>query len=71
MHIDFFLFPQVLCVRFVSHSTKELEDELAEALAEISNTHLHLAEEVEPVKIGLEKTDVRVAEVKLVWVPVS
>ncbi len=49
----------------------ELEDELAEALAEISNTHLHLAEEVEPVKIGLEKTDVRVAEVKLVWVPVS
>jgi hypothetical protein len=30
-----------------------------------------MATTIETLKIGLEKTDIRVAEAKLVWVPVA
>jgi hypothetical protein len=30
-----------------------------------------MAENTETLEIGLEKTDIRVAEAKLVWVPVA
>ncbi len=49
----------------------DLEDELAEAINEIVDEQAALAEQVEVVQIPLEKTDIRVAEAKLVWVPVS
>ena len=49
----------------------ELEDELADALVEITAEHEANAEKIEPVEIGLEKTDVRVAATRLVWVPVG
>ena len=46
---------------------KDLED----ALINIQEEHDALAENTEILEIGLEKTDIRVAEAKLVWVPVA
>ena len=37
----------------------------------IQEEHDALAAAIETLEIGLEKTDIRVAEVKLVWVPVA
>ena len=48
-----------------------LEGELEEALINIKDEHDAMAANIETLKIGLEKTDIRVAEVKLVWVPVA
>lgn len=50
---------------------KELEDELVDEIVEITNRWTDAAEEYETVEIPLEKTDVRVAEMKLVWIPVG
>ncbi len=49
----------------------ELEQELEDALISIQEEHDAMAAEVETFEIGLEKMDIRVAEVKLVWVPVA
>lgn len=48
-----------------------LEDELADEIVEITDEHAEMVDAVETLEIGLEKTDVRVADVKLVWVPVG
>lgn len=50
---------------------EELEDELATEVEEIVARHLTLADDVESLEISLEKDDVRVAELQLVWVPVE
>ena len=49
----------------------DLETELEDALSEIREEHDAMAANLEPLRIGLEKTDVQVAEAKLVWVPVT
>jgi hypothetical protein len=49
----------------------ELESELEEALISIQEEHDAMAAVRETLEIGLEKTDIRVAEAKLVWVPVA
>jgi hypothetical protein len=49
----------------------ELESEMENALISIRDEHATLAATMEPLEIGLEKTDIRVAEAKLVWVPVA
>ena len=49
----------------------ELEDELEEALIAIRDEHEALASTLEELDIGLEKTDIRVLEAKLVWVPMG
>ncbi len=49
----------------------ELENELEEALVSIQEEHDAMAATTETLEIGLEKTDIRVAEAKLVWVPVA
>lgn len=49
----------------------ELENELEDALISIRNEHDAMAAQVEVLEIGLEKTDIRVADVKLVWIPVA
>ena len=49
----------------------ELEAELADALAQIAATHDAMADNLESISIGLERTDIRVADMKLVWVPVD
>jgi hypothetical protein len=38
---------------------------------EIADEHDGFADSIETAEIGLEKTDIRVAETKLVWVPVG
>jgi hypothetical protein len=48
---------------------EEIEQELASAVDEIVGRFQDLAQEVEIVDIPLEKSDVRVAELKLVWIP--
>jgi phage host-nuclease inhibitor protein Gam len=48
----------------------ELEDELAVKITEISDQFEAKASQIETVEIPLEKTDIRVVELKLVWVPV-
>ncbi len=47
-----------------------LEEELAEAVLALDETWAEKALAVEEVEIGLEKSDIRVAEVALVWIPV-
>jgi hypothetical protein len=49
----------------------ELEEELEDALVAIADQHDALVDERETLDIGLEKTDIRVAEARLVWVPVA
>jgi hypothetical protein len=49
----------------------ELESELEDALISIKNEHDAMAATMETFEISLEKTDIRVAEAKLVWVPVA
>jgi hypothetical protein len=49
----------------------ELEDELATAIEETTARFAGLADQTETVDVPLEKTDVRVAQLKLVWVPTA
>jgi hypothetical protein len=49
----------------------ELERDLQDELISIQEEYDALAASIEPLEIGLEKTDIRVAEAKLVWVPVA
>ncbi len=48
----------------------ELEDDLARDVEEIVSKWDHAATEIETVEIGLEKTDIRVDEMALLWIPV-
>ena len=48
----------------------ELEAELASKITEITDDFEAKASQVESIEIPLEKTDIRVVELKLVWVPV-
>ena len=50
---------------------EELADDLAEEILEIDAEWRAKAGAVEAMEIGLEKTDIAVAEVALVWVPVG
>ena len=49
----------------------DLEEELEDALVAIADQHDAMVDERETLEIGLEKTDIRVAEARLVWVPVA
>jgi len=49
----------------------DLEDELAQELRQIWEEWQSAAEEVETLEVGLEKTDVRVEEIRLFWAPVD
>jgi hypothetical protein len=49
----------------------DLESDLQDELVSIQEDHDALAASIESFEIGLEKTDIRVAEAKLVWVPVA
>ena len=49
----------------------ELEDELAEEILEIDAEWREKAEDIEVMEVGLEKTDIRVDEIALVWIPTA
>jgi chromosome segregation ATPase len=49
----------------------ELEGELQDELISIQSEYDALAASIETLEIGLEKNDIRVAEARLVWVPVD
>ncbi len=49
----------------------ELEDELADEFREITAKWQDKATAIEPVEIGLEKTDISIDELGLLWVPTS
>ena len=49
---------------------EELEAELADALVAIDDEWTEKAAEIEDVEIGLEKTDISVDQIALVWMPV-
>ena len=49
----------------------ELEQELQGELINIQAEYDAMAESIETLEIGLEKSDIRVAEAKLLWVPVD
>lgn len=49
---------------------EELEQELAAEVGDIVAKHQGLADQIETVDIPLEKTDVRIADLKLIWIPV-
>ncbi|MEE8600027.1 ATP-binding protein [Euzebya tangerina] len=48
---------------------RELEDELAAELLDIDHRWMEAADAITEVEVGLEKTDVQVTNVTLVWVP--
>ncbi len=48
----------------------ELEAELEDDVVEIMNRYDGIAAEVDTMEIGLEATDVRIAEIKAVWIPI-
>jgi hypothetical protein len=50
---------------------EDLEDDLAEAIAEIDAEWNEKAEAIEPLEITLEKNDISVDEVSLLWLPVG
>jgi hypothetical protein len=50
---------------------EELEDDLGEEIIRITEEWAGVTEELEEVEIPLERADVRVADLKLVWLPVS
>ncbi len=50
---------------------RDLEDELRTDLEEINDRWEDAAVEIEPVDIGLEKNDISVTDLTLVWVPVT
>ena len=50
---------------------EELQQELADEVNEVVSRHRGVADEIETMDVPLEKTDIRVVEVKLVWVPVT
>jgi hypothetical protein len=52
-------------------SLVELEEELEDALVAIAAEHAAMIDDREILEIGLEKSDIRVAEARLVWVPVA
>lgn len=52
-----------------AQTIEELEDELADEISEITARWDEAAAAIEEVDIGLEKTDIRVEELTLVWVP--
>lgn len=52
-----------------AQTIEELEDELADEINEITAKWDEAAAAIEEVDIGLEKTDIRVEELTLVWVP--
>ena len=47
---------------------QDLEDELAQELTDLDAQWNTVAATIEPVEIGLEKTDISVAQVAVVWV---
>lgn len=53
------------------NAVRDLEDELAEELKEIWEEWRSAAEEVETLEVALERTDVRVDEIRLFWAPVD
>ncbi len=55
----------------LSAEMQALEDELAETLVDIDLRWSDRAQEIEVMEIGLEKTDITVEEIALVWVPTS
>ncbi len=50
---------------------EELEADLAEEIVEIDERWMTTAKKVEMLSIGLEASDVRVAQISLTWIPVS
>jgi hypothetical protein len=50
---------------------EDLEDALAEDLAEITATWSDRADDIETLEVGLEKTDISIDDLRLVWVPVD
>jgi hypothetical protein len=50
---------------------EELESELAEEITEIDARWMGLAKRIEPMSIGLERSDVAVVQLSLAWLPVD
>ncbi len=48
---------------------EELEEELAESLMDIQDDWADKAEDVQELEVGLEKTDITVDDLALVWIP--
>jgi len=47
----------------------ELEDELADEISSITERYAAMADEIDTIEVGLEKADIQVADLKLVWIP--
>jgi hypothetical protein len=53
------------------NAVRDLEDELSQELQDIWQEWRSAAEDVETLEVGLEKTDVRVEEIRLFWAPIE
>ena len=48
-----------------------LEEDLRETLVEIDDKWAAIAADIDTVEVGLEKTDIRVDDLFVVWLPVA
>lgn len=55
----------------IEEQIAELEDELADDVAEIDQNWMTKAKDITTLRIGLEKTDIRVTQIVLAWLPVD
>lgn len=46
-----------------------LEDELADEISSITERYASLADDIDTIDVGLEKADIQIADLKLVWIP--
>ena len=53
----------------IEEQIAELEDELEGDVVEIDATHMAKAKEISTLRVGLEKTDIRVTQLVLAWLP--
>ena len=47
----------------------ELEDELADEISSTTERYAGMADEIDTIEVSLEKADIQVADLKLIWIP--
>jgi len=58
-------------VEMLQDQLQDLEAELVEELTEIDQTWMAMAKNIAPLAVPLERTDVRITQLALAWLPVS
>ena len=58
-------------IQLIHRELEDIEDELIKEVADIDARWVAVAKEITTETVSLEKTDVKVTQIALVWVPVA